>query len=145
MGQGSAKGLLLKPPASVGVTNVSFVLTLVPDLSIILYLLELSAGVPGCRVTLWPQSLLIWVSPVPVVTPGKFLITLNFLSEETSGVFVPGVTFVPGLLFFCSKAVPRSNPNTLLSVGQFAKADGCCKHSQQAPGFLGKNSHFTVE
>lgn len=68
------------------------------------------------------------------VTHANFLITLNFLSEETLGVFVPGVTFVPRLYL--------SIPNTLLSVGHCATADVCWRQRQQAPGFLGKKFTF---
>lgn len=57
------KGSSWKSPASLGVTNVSFVLILVPDLWIILYFLELSAGVLGCCGTVTP-ILVNLVSPV---------------------------------------------------------------------------------
>lgn len=114
------KGSSWKPPASLGMINVSFVLTLVPDLYIILYLLGLSAGVPGCSGTVTPILVNLGFTSVPVVTPAKFLITLNFLSEEASGVFVTEVTFVPGLYLPVFQT---------LSAGQFVTADGCWKQS----------------
>lgn len=129
------KGSSWKSPASLGVTNVSFVLILVPDLWTILYFLGLSAGVLGCCGTVTPV-LVNLVSPVFLwLHLPSFLSLWTFLVKRFLACYWGD---------FCSKAVPPSIPNTLLSVGQFATADGCWKQNQQAPGFLGKISHFTM-
>lgn len=106
------KGSSWKPPASLGVVGVSFVLTLVPDLSIILYLLGLSWGVLGCWEAPWPQSLLIWVSPVLL-----WLHLPSFLSLRTFSVRRPLECLLLRWLLFQGCASQHSKHSALSGAG----------------------------
>lgn len=132
MGQDIVKGLVLRAPSQSGCCQC--VLCANTGARPLYYLVFAGVVCRGSGVqsdTVTQILVNLSFTSVPVVTPAKFLITLNFLSEEASGVFVTELTFVPGLYLPVFQ--------TLLSVGRFATAGGCWKQSQQAPDFLGKN------
>lgn len=56
-----------------------------------------------------------------MVAPAKFLITLNFLSEEVSGLFVTEVTFVPRLYLPVFQTIFSQWGSLLLLMGAGSK------------------------